>query len=317
MINGNHRTAAIEGLLDASISQKIAPGFSVGIGDGEEFSTITSGNRTYAGSSEKLKGDELWDIASLTKVVATFPAAMRLFFQMKVDLEDRLGRYLGLVERTELAEIKIRHLLTHEAGFSGAIEFHKEAKSKNELIQLLLKQNVTYDPGTIRIYDDASYILLGLLIESLSGMTLDECARQLVFYPLGMLDTQFSPISAEEGARVIPTEIDRESGRIVCGTVHDENARVLGGAAGHAGLFSTVDDLGRYCRWFSGVMLGTDKSMDVGFSDFLARSVRQNTKTQNGVVYTLAWDVFDPRYSANTQSLWLTHTGFTGTPIYV
>jgi CubicO group peptidase (beta-lactamase class C family) len=148
-------------------------------------------------------------------------------------------------------QITIFQLLAHTAGFPGGEPLPRHLKSRDEIVESICSRNLLYLPGTGRIYDDLGYILLGLIVESITGLTLDKYCQGEIFEPLGMSETMFVPPKSLLG-RIVPTEIDADRGGLLRGIVHDERAYLMGGVAGHAGIFTTVRDLGKFSRSMMG-----------------------------------------------------------------
>ena len=135
--------------------------------------------------------------------------------------------------------ITIFQLLAHTAGFPGGEPLGRQHKSRDDILEAIFSIDLLYPPGTDRVYDDLGYILLGLIVESITGVTLDKYCKNEIFEPLKMSETMFVPQKTLLG-RIVPTEIDAGRGGLLRGIVHDERAYIMGGVAGHAGLFGTL-----------------------------------------------------------------------------
>ena len=188
----------------------------------------------------------LWDIASITKVVATAGSAMRLVDQGKLDLDARVGRYLPRFSGGLKNQVTVRMLLDHTSGLKSYVPIYRKAgRSRSRMISLLYAQPLVRTPGDSAEYSDLNAMLLGLVIESVSKTTLDRFADAEVFDPLGMTETRFS-LPARLKRRTAPSGMWR--GQPVPGDVNDQNAAAFGGVAGHAGVFSTASDLARFAQ---------------------------------------------------------------------
>lgn len=238
-------------LLDA-IAGRAFPGCAFGIfAGGATVLEDALGRFTYESDSRSVEPHTVFDVASITKVVSTTAAAMLLYQRGLLDLETPLGELLpGFVvgrESGKLARlITVRHLLAHNSGLPGYVEFFRTATTPAELYRACLELSVEALPGERSEYSDPGFILLGKALEVLTGEDLAVWTHKEVFEPLGLTATRFSP-SAGQKALIPPTEIDNSfRHRVIQGEVQDENAWILNGAAGHAGLFSNASDLLRF-----------------------------------------------------------------------
>jgi CubicO group peptidase (beta-lactamase class C family) len=302
--------------LKKAIAAKLAPGFSLGIISRGVTIICHLGNETYENTSPPISENSIWDLASLTKVVGTWASLLQLIKQGSVSLETTLGDLLGSHLPSDKASLNVSRLLSHRAGFPGAIDFYRSCSKGPEMVSAALGTSLLSSQASKRVYDDASYILLGHAISTFLDKDLQEVFSELVFEPLGMNKTKFC-LSDEEKLYAVPTEIDANTNAIIKGLVHDENARVLGGKSGHAGLFSTLSDL---------LVFGADAlecyqykpNKGLVFSDMVFKILRYSCCSQDDGIYTMGWDVYDPRYmSPLANDNWLAHTGFTGGSIMI
>lgn len=258
----------------------------------------------------------LWDIASITKVVATSASAMRLVEQGKLDLEAPVRRYLPRFSGGLKNKVTVRMLLDHTSGLKSYVPIYKKAgRSRTRMVTLLYAQPLLRAPGDSAEYSDLNSMLLGLLIEAVSGTSLDRFADREVFEPLGMMATRFRPPARLRG-RIAPAGIWR--GRPVPGDVNDQNAAAFGGVAGHAGVFSTGGDLARFAQvWLrDGRGPAGHWVSQATMRQFLARGPRSGTRL-------LGWD--SPELNGEEPSIYGTlitqsaygHTGFTGTELWI
>jgi len=265
--------------------------------------------------------DTVHDLASLTKCVATGLCAARLIESGRLRLDDRVADHLapfaqasrlpGLADR---GRITVRHLATHRAGFPAGGAYAGKRIGLAEIVDDIAHSRVVASPGTHFLYSDFSAITLGAIVEALEGEPLDRVARRHVFEPLGMDDTRFrpGPFLAPRCASTVEQGDDTSANR---GRVHDPTARALGGVAGHAGLFSTADDLARLATCLlAGGNLG-DRRILRPDTVRLCTSPLDGT---DGIARGLMWDIDSPyaiRGGLSAHSYG--HTGFTGTSIWI
>src|SRR5215472_2714363 len=223
------------------------PGTVIVVGEGAKvLYRKTTGSRALVPASEPMTLDTIFDLASLTKVLATTPAVLRLWEQGQVQLDAPLGRYLKEFNTPAFKGVTIRALLTHSAGLPAVPPREAMARGFPAAAQALAHGGLAVPPGSTFLYSDTGFILLAELVRRVSGEPLDRFVQKRLYTPLGMRNTAFHPPISWR-ARIAPTEIV-DGGPPLRGVVHDGNARLLDGVAGHAGLFSTADDLARYCR---------------------------------------------------------------------
>jgi len=308
-------------LLDQAIHQAIEegriPGAVLLIGhQGRVVYRKAYGNRALVPVAELMTVDTIFDLASLTKVVATTPSLMKLFEQGKFRLNDPVTRYLPEFQGGH-SDITVRNLMTHFSGMPPDLPIHPPWSGYETGIRMAMREKPAGPPGVRFVYSDINFILLGEMVHRLSGQMLSDYARQKIFLPLGMKDTMFLP-PASLVPRIAPTERYGTSALPLRGVVHDETSRYMGGVAGHAGLFSTADDLSRYCE-----MLLHKGELD-GVRLFSPLTVEKFTTPQSPadqpILRGLGWDIDSP-FSGNRGGLFpigsYGHTGFTGTSIWI
>ncbi|GIU73043.1 MAG: hypothetical protein KatS3mg004_0130 [Bryobacteraceae bacterium] len=311
--------------LDAAIEEAIArdqiPGAVCLAGKVERDGRLTVlhfrayGNRALAPQREAMTTDTIFDAASLTKVVATSASLMKLFEQGKVRLNDRVTEYLPRFQGGK-SDITVRHLLTHFSGLREDLDLEPAWSGYETGVEKALVDPPIAEPGQRFIYSDINFILLGEIVRVVSGRPLDQFAREEVFEPLGMKETTFNP-PAEWIPRIAPTEI--VNGKLLRGTVHDPTTRYMGGVAGHAGMFTTAEDLAR----FAAVILNLGRLPD-GRQWVSPLTVRKFAEPQTPPIQPtlrgLGWDIDSP-YSGNRGELYplgsFGHTGFTGTSLWI
>ena len=304
--------------MASGVSQGVYPGAlvivgrSTGIIHSRGFGHLAPGT----GSPVPNPDSTLFDLASLTKVVATTSAAMVLVDRGRLDLDAPVRRYLPEFRRPEQQAITVRMLLNHTSGLRPSGAFFRRTSSRKRAIALLMQERPERTPGASAAYSDINAMLLGLIVERVSGETLDHFTRGVIFMPLAMGSTRFRP-PPEWRSRIAASFEWR--GHPVAGTVQDQNARILGGIAGHAGLFATGADLARFAQWWlaqgrlpNGNQLVSPETM----ARFLEHQPRAGSRL-------LGWDSPDPVAEQPTLFGSLLsdgaygHTGWTGTQIWV
>ena len=250
-------SAQIDALVQEAIKAGQTPGAVVLVGHGDEILFQKAyGQRAVVPSAEPMTMDTIFDLASLTKVVATTTAVMRLVEQGRIRLNDPVATFVPGFERYNKGAITVRHLLTHVSGLRPDVDLGDPWKGHDAAIELARNEVPTAAPGERFVYSDINFFLLGDIVSRVSGLPLDQYLQRDVFGPLDMDDTGFNPPASKRG-RIAPTERCAEMSAWPCnnpeaaplrGTVHDPTARRMGGVAGHAGLFSTARDLSRFAR---------------------------------------------------------------------
>jgi CubicO group peptidase (beta-lactamase class C family) len=257
----------------------------------------------------------LWDLASLTKVVGLTSAMLQLVAQGRVHLDAPVQQYLPEFAGAGKERVTVRHLLTHTGGLTSWRPLHKEAVSPDSAVALALATALDTAPGIQMVYSDLGLIILGKVVERVTVQTLDRYLAEHVFHPAGMMETMYNPPVALR-SRIAPTEIDSWRGRHLRGEVHDENAFALGGVAGHAGLFSSAEDLARFARlYLNRGMLDGRRILD-------SVNVERFTTWQDSARHNRALGWMKPRtpgWFGGTlmSSRAYGHTGFTGTSLYI
>jgi uncharacterized protein YbbC (DUF1343 family) len=310
-------SAALDGVIEEAVRQGQIPGAVLIVSHkGVVVHRKAYGSRSLTPRREPMTVDTIFDAASLTKVVATTSVLMRLFEQGKLRLNDRVTQYLPEFQGGE-SEITVRNLLTHFSGLRGDVDLDPPWSGYETGIRRALIDKPVAAPGERLIYSDINFILLGEIASKLYGKPLPEAAAEVVFGPLGMRDTMFLP-PASLRPRIAPTELLAGAAAPLRGVVHDPTSRYMGGVAGHAGLFTTADDLAR----FAGMMLGQGSRGSVKL--FSPLTIRAFTSPQSPpdqpVLRGLGWDLDSP-YSSNRGDLFpigsYGHTGFTGTSLWI
>ena len=275
---------------------------------------------------EPMTLDTMFDVASLTKVVATTTAVMKLVEDGRLRLTDRVSVHIPGFDRYGKNRITIRHLLTHVSGLRPDLDLQVAFEGgAPEAIRLAIEEVPLAQPGERFIYSDINFFLLGHIVEQITGQTLDAYLRESVFVPLGMMHTMFLP-PASLRPRIAPTEsceplawpCGTPQSTLLRGVVHDPTARRMKGIAGHAGLFSTADDLAVFARMLVGG--GRWKGTRVLAPLTVAKMTRPATPPDMRPVRGLGWDL-DTGFSSPRGELFplgsFGHTGFTGTSMWI
>ena len=244
-------SAALDAQVEQAVRDGLIPGAVLVAGhDGKVVHRKAYGSRALIPAAEAMTADTIFDAASLTKVVATIPALMKLFEEGKLRIADPVTAYLPQFQGGNSA-ITVRDLMTHFSGLRPDLDLEPAWSGYETGIRRALIDKPAAPPGVRFVYSDVNFILLGEIVRRLSGKSLDDYTREKIFEPLGMSETQFRP-PVSMRSRIAPTELDPATGAPFRGVVHDPTARYMGGVAGHAGLFTTGSDLSR----FAGMMLG-------------------------------------------------------------
>ena len=308
--------------LDAAIEQAVAqgriPGAVLLVGHrGEVVYRKAYGSRALLPVREPMTVDTIFDCASLTKVVATTSSIMRLFEDGKLRIADKVTDYLPEFQNGQ-SDLTIRDLMIHFSGLRPDVDLVPEWSGYQTGIEKALHDKPAGVAETKFVYSDINFLLLGEIVRRLSGETLADFARDSVFAPLHMSETRFQPPAILQ-PRIAPTE-KLPTGEILRGTVHDPTARFMGGIAGHAGLFSTADDLAKFCQMM--LNLGTSAEGKRLFSPAtILKFTSSQTPLGQPVLRGLGWDIDSP-LSGNRGELFpignsYGHTGFTGTSLWL
>lgn len=308
--------AQLDKVVTQAVTHQNPPGLVLWLEHAGQTHTRVHGARELVPVREEMTLDTIFDAASLTKVVATMPCVMLLSEAGKLDLNAQVSRYLPEFEGEGREHIRLRHLLTHTSGLKPGIPCEPAWKSYTEGIRLALETVPEAMPDCCFRYSDINFILLGEIVQRVSGQKLDAMAADRIFKPLKMRATRFNP-PANWRAHIAPTERD-ENGQMLDGVVHDPTARRMGGVAGHAGLFTTAADLARYAR-----MILNEGTLD-GVRLFRPETVRQMRQVQTPATVTerrgYGWDI-DSSYSQPRGQVFplgsFGHTGFTGTSLWI
>lgn len=310
---------SIKSIMNEAVFDSTFPGGVVAVvKDGVIAYEKGFGYQTYE-KLEPIKKDAIYDLASLTKVTATTPSIMKLVDEGKISLDDKVSIYIPEFAKGDKSEITIRNLLLHNSGLPAFRVYIDKLKEKSELIEAIKNEPLIHEPGTQYEYSDLGFILLGKIIEKVSGKSLGRFARKNFYYPLGMNNTYFNPKNYNNKwitDRIPPTEIDTTYRmKTIQAEAHDERAYYLDGVAGHAGLFSTAGDLAIYCQML------LSKGRYAGKQYLESSTIEQFTKQQSqqsnrGLGFDRKSDGFSTAGSLTSDKTF-GHTGFTGTSYWI
>jgi uncharacterized protein YbbC (DUF1343 family)/CubicO group peptidase (beta-lactamase class C family) len=295
------------------VAQRAFPGAVLAVGKGGSLVHLRAfGHLSYDADAPAVAADTLYDLASLTKVVATTTAAMILVDEGRLDLDRPVSSYLPDFCDGGRERVTVRHLLAHASGLPAWSPIYRGTAGALAHIEAAALE---YEPGTQSVYSDLGVILLGAVLERAAGEPLDAFVARRVFAPLGMTDTVYCPDEAHR-VRIAPTELDPWRGGVLRGVVHDENAYAMGGVAPHAGLFAPAGDLARFAQ----MML--NGGVYAGRRLVSASTVALFTRRANlppGSSRALGWDTPSDDSSAGSfvSPRAFGHTGFTGTSIWI
>jgi len=335
--------ARVDRIIDAAIRDGATPGAALAVGRGDRVVRLRGyGNLDWASSSTlssrpAATDSSLYDLASLTKVIATTTGVMQLIDRDDLSLDTRIGAHLPEWSRGWKRDVTVRHLLTHQGGLPPFLPFWRTLRGEGEYREAIAALEPDYEPGNdgdSTVYSDIGFMTLGFLIEEVTGQPLDYYLHESVFRPLGMMETWFDPPRSLY-RRTAPTEVDTVyRHRHVHGEVHDENAHALEGVAGHAGLFSSARDLSKFAAW---ILAAAREGRDLAAADrpppgpytrsFSARLdspspetvARFTARAAPASSRALGWDTPSGRSSAGDYfgEGAFGHTGFTGTSFWV
>src|SRR5260370_31439202 len=310
--------AALDDVINEASEQGRMPGAVLVVGhDGKVVFRKAYGKGALVPQPEEMTLDTVFDCASLTKVVATTSSLMNLFQEGRFRLSDKVTDSIPEFQGGK-SDITLRQLFTHFSGLRPEVPLNTRWAGSDTGNKLACTFKPGGPPGTRYVYSDINFILLGELVHRLSGKMLSEYARENIFLPLGMKESMFQP-AASLVPRIAPTERwPVKTGPPLRGVVHDPTARNMGGVAGHAGLFSTADDLSRFAQ----MMLNGGELDGVRLFGPLtvAKFIEPQTPPDQPILRGLGWDLDSP-HSGNRGELFpigsYGHTGFTGTSIWI
>ena len=312
------RLQAVDSIVTAAVMDSTFPGAVLLVArNGIVVLNRGYGAQTYEPYSPRVDQNTIYDLASVTKVISTTSAVMRLVDERKISLDDPVVKYFPPFGQQGKSKITLYNLMVHNSGLPAWRRFYEFCDSPACVLDSIFATPLVYQTGDSMVYSDLGLITMGKIIERASGTTLDRYVDSVFFRPLGMTSTMYNPPATLLG-RIAPTEVDnywKKTGVAVHGRVHDENAATLGGISGHAGLFSTASDLAVILQMLlnGGTYDGRRYLQEETIRQF---TTRQSDRSSRGI----GWDTkssdrsFSGRLTSNKTFL---HTGFTGTSVVV
>ncbi len=309
--------------LERAVKEGAFPGGVLGVGWKGELAIHPFGKLTYEKRSAHVTADTIYDVASLTKPIVTTTAVMMLAETKQVDVDAAVMRYLPAFGRAAALDadphwrerVTIRMMLLHTAGLAAHRDFFKQARGRRAMIERVIDEPLLREPGMQIEYSDLGFILLGEIVERLTGERLNTFARGHILAPLGMTSSLFNP-PKKLRARIAPTEKDTVyRKRLMHGEVHDENAWAMGRVAGHAGLFSTAGDVATFAQMMlnGGVYAHRRMVTRATIEKFTSRQEIGNSARAMGWDVPVAPSSSGRYFSTRTYG----HTGFAGTSLWI
>jgi CubicO group peptidase (beta-lactamase class C family) len=302
-------------LIDAAVADGTVPGavLAAGVRDAEPLLLHVAGDaQRDAASRRPMTAGTVFDLASLTKVVATTPCILHLAGRGEIGLDEPVRRYLPAFAGPGKETVTVRQLLTHASGLPDQRRYYQQPRRRAQILAAALAEPLAAEPGAAVCYSDIGFIVLGELAAAVAGCGLDELAQRIVCEPLAMTATRYRP-SRDWAGRIAATE--PVGGTAKVGVVHDENAEALGGLAGHAGLFGTAADLGRYAAaWASPDGPGTVLPLPGRLRAEALRCQTEGLDGRRGLGWGLRGDRWD-NMGDGWPAAGAGHTGFTGTSL--
>lgn len=306
----------IYGLLNDAVQAGNIPGAVIQVmKDGEVVLKEAVGYRVKTENElQPMTTDTIFDVASLTKVMSTLPAILKLIDDGVLALSDPAYHYIPELNNQNKDQIRLYHLLTHTAGFNPFHNFFEENLSKEEIMNRIYVDTLNAKPGEEVVYSDLGYMLLSKIVEVASGQPFEIFTEKKIFTPLQMKETGFNPTFPKE--HYAATEYDPKIDTYKLGVVHDENAEALGGVSGHAGLFSSISDIGHYVSMIEKNGVFNDQAI---LSQQAVELSRKNFTPFGGDFRGLGWQL--KKGSLTSCGDYFSdeaygHTGFTGTSIW-
>jgi uncharacterized protein YbbC (DUF1343 family)/CubicO group peptidase (beta-lactamase class C family) len=304
---------AVDAVIQQAIHENAIPGAVLVVGhNGQVVYRKAYGNRALEPRHELMTLDTVFDLASLTKVIATTPAIMQLVERGKIRLNDPVAKNLPEFAQNGKDDITVRELLTHYSGLEPDMDLKTPWQGKEAAYRIAFAYPPQDPPGSRFSYSDVNFIILGALVEKITGEMFNEYCARHIFAPLKMTQTRFIPPAAWR-AKIAPTQYD-ENNHMLRGVVHDPTGRRMGGVAGHAGLFSTADDLAKFAQALLNGGGGVLSPLSV------EKMTRPEQPPAAPVLRGFGWDIDSP-FSSNRGDLLPVgsygHTGFTGTSLWI
>jgi uncharacterized protein YbbC (DUF1343 family)/CubicO group peptidase (beta-lactamase class C family) len=304
--------SVIDSIVQEAIRDEQIPGAVVLIGhDSQIIYRKAFGERALEPRRESMTVDTIFDVASLTKVIATTTAVMQLVEKGQLRVNEPVAKYIPEFADNGKEEITVRELLTHYSGLREDLDLSQLWEGRETALRMADAEKPIYAPGSRFLYSDINFIVLGGLVERVSGMSLNAYCQKNIFVPLSMAHTRFLPLESWR-PKIAPTQYD-EHDKMLRGVVHDPTARRMGGVAGHSGLFSTADDLAKFAQ---ALLDGTTIVSPLTIEKMTTPQQPPTSPALRG----FGWDIDSP-FSSNRGDLLpvgsFGHTGFTGTSLWI
>lgn len=319
-LTGHAQTSldTIDSIVNRAVDDHLFPGAVVVIGhDGKVQFRRAYGMRSLEPTREPMTADTVFDMASLTKPTMTALAVMQLCDEGKLNVNETIAKYIPEFGVNGKQSITIRQLLTHYSGLPPDLDLEEQWQGKQEAFNRAFSSVLAHAPGVRFQYSDINYIVLGALVERVSGLSLDEYAQRFIIAPLGLDRCRYLPPDSWD-PQIAPTQYD-EHGTMLRGTVHDPTARRMGGVAGHAGLFCSADDAATYAQNLLDRLAGRPSKFPLSRA-ILEKMVVPEQPATGTALRGFGWDIDSP-YSSNRGTLFpvgsFGHTGFTGTSLWI
>jgi uncharacterized protein YbbC (DUF1343 family)/CubicO group peptidase (beta-lactamase class C family) len=311
-VHAVNRLSVLDPIVLDAIRERQIPGAVLLVWhDGQVMCRKAFGNRSLEPGHEPMTVDTIFDIASLTKVVATTTAVMQLEQKGQIRVNDPVAKYIPEFAENGKADVTIRELLTHYSGLPEDLDLATSWQGRDSAFHMAYEDKPGFPPGSRFLYSDVNFIVLGALVERVSGLTLDAYCAKNIFVPLRMAHTRFVPPVAWR-PKIAPTEYD-EQGKMLRGVVHDPTVRRMGGVAGQAGVFSTADDLSKFAQ----ALLNGSTALPALLVEKMTTPQQPPTAQE---LRGFGWDIDSP-FSSNRGELLpvgsFGHTGFTGTSLWI
>ena len=308
----------IDSIVNRALDDRLVPGAVVVIGhDGKIVFRKAYGMRSLEPTREPMTADTIFDMASLTKPTMTALAVMQLCDEGKLNVNEAVAKYIPEFGVNGKESITIRQLLTHYSGLAPDLDLKDQWQGKQDAYSRAFNSDLAHAPGARFEYSDINYIILGALVERISGLSLDEYAQRFIIAPLGLERCRYLPPESWD-SQIAPTQYD-EHGTMLRGTVHDPTARRMGGVAGHAGLFCSADDVASYAQNLLDRLAGSASKFPLSRA-MLEKMIVPEQPATGTALRGFGWDIDSP-YSSNRGTLFpagsFGHTGFTGTSLWM
>ena len=309
---GEEQLVPISAIAEKAIQTGKIPGGVILVGSkGKVVYCRAVGFRELKPKKSAMTTETIFDLASLTKVVATSTAVMQLVERGELSLDDPVAKYWPELKTNGKEQIKVRDLLTHYSGLRPALDSKPKWSGHDTALRMIEDEKPVFPPETNFIYSDINFIILGELVSRISGKPLDVYCDEHIFKPLGMKDTGFKP-SPDLRPRIAPTEYQHGSqGKILCGEVHDPAARSMGGVTGHAGLFSTANDLAIFAQMI--LDGGSRRDVQILSPRMIEKMTTPQSPPESLPLRGLGWNIDSSLGSIGSFG----HKGYTGTGIWI